>query len=836
MSIKYLYDRKKIAVTYGEQKYSYADVIKYVNYYSEFLDISKGDRVALMMENRPESIFSFFSIWAKKGIAISLDAGYTVDQLAFVLNDSKPKYIFVSNKVREVVEKANEKIGNIVKIIVVDEITLPTNYVAKQEEFENDSDEDVAIIVYTSGTTGNPKGVMITYNNIKANMDGVKAVDLVTDTDTILGMLPYHHIMPLCFTLILPMYLGVPVILLTEISSASLLKTLQENRITVILGVPRVWEMLDKAIMVKINESPLAKFIFKMAEKISSMTIRKMLFSKVHKQFGGHIRLMVSGGAKIDKSILEDFRTMGFCAIQGYGMTETAPIITFNVPGRERSDSAGEVIPNVEVKIADDGEVLVKGKNVMKGYYKNEAATKEAFDAEGWFHTGDLGKMDGKYLIIIGRKKEMIVLPNGKNIDPNDIEAEIMKNTDLIKEIAVTEYNEQLVAIIYPDFEKLQAQQIVNIKDAIKWEVIDKYNVTAPNYKKIHDIKIIKQELPKTRLGKIRRFMLKDLLEDKVEAPEKKVEKKIVEVPSEIKEKYDIINKYITERYNKDIDLDSHIELDLGFDSLDIVEFMNFLNSTFGIEIVEQDFVDHKTISDIIKLVEEKSGITSEKAVEKVDKNENLKKIIDSDSDVKLPPSAKYAKVLKFLFSPLFKFYFRYKYSGKENLGEGAGIIVGNHQSYLDAFMLNNAFTYKELSNNYYIATALHFKSKTMKYLARNGNIILVDANRNLKNTLQAAAKVLKSGKKLLIFPEGARTRDGQLQEFKKTFAILAQELNVPIYPFVLKGAYEAFPYNKKFPKRHDISVQFLEKIDPQNKTVEELVEETKDKIAKNYY
>ena len=430
----------------------------------------------------------------------------------------------------------------------------------------------------------------------------------------------------------------------------------------------------------------------------------------------------------------------------------------------------------------------------------------------------------------------MKVLANCKNIDPNDIEAEIMKNTDLINEIAVTEYNAQLVAIIYPDFEKLQAQQIVNIKDAIKWEVIDKYNVTAPNYKKIHDIKIIKQELPKTRLGKIRRFMLKDLLEDKVEAPEKKIEKKVVEVPSEIKEKYDIINKYITERYNKNIDLDSHIELDLGFDSLDIVEFMNFLNSTFEIEIVEQDFVDHKTISDIIKLVEEKSGITSEKVVEKVDKNENLKKIIDSDSDVKLPPSAKYAKFLKFLFSPLFKFYFRYKYSGKENLGEGAGIIVGNHQSYLDAFMLNNAFTYKELNNNYYIATALHFKSKTMKYLAGNGNIILVDANRNLKNTLQAAAKVLKSGKKLLIFPEGARTRDGQLQEFKKTFAILAKELNVPIYPFVLKGAYEAFPYNKKFPKRHDISVQFLEKIDPQNKTVEELVEETKDKIAKNYY
>ena len=832
MSIKYLYDRKRIAVTYGEQKIAYADVIKYGNYYSEFLDITKGDRSALMMENRPESIFSFFSIWAKKGIAISLDAGYTVDQLAYVLGDSTPKYLFVSNKTKKVAEEANLKLNNIIKIINVDELVLPAEYKIKKEEFENDSNDDVAVIVYTSGTTGNPKGVMITYENIKTNMEGVRAVDLVNETDVILAMLPYHHIMPLCFTLILPMYMGVPIVLLTEISSSSLLKTLQENRVTVILGVPRVWEMLDKAIMIKINESPLAKFMFKMAEKINSMAIRKILFSKVHKQFGGHIRLMVSGGAKIDKNILEDFRTMGFCAIQGYGMTETAPIIAFNVPGRERSDSAGEVIPNVEVKIADDGEILVKGKNVMKGYYNNEKATEEAFDKDSWFHTGDLGRMDGKYLIIIGRKKEMIVLPNGKNIDPNDIENEIIKNTDLIKEIAVTEYKEQLLAIIYPDFQQIEAKKIVNIKDAIKWEVIDKYNVTAPNYKKIHDIKIVKKELPKTRIGKIRRFMLKDLIEDKDDIIEQKEEKKAIVVPPEMKEKFDIINKYIDERYHKAIDLDSHIELDLGFDSLDIVEFMNFLNETFGINLVEQDFVENKTISAIIKLVNEKAG----KFVEKVDKNENLKKIIESDSDVKLPKDARYAKFLRVILGPFFRFYFKYKCIDKENIKDGAGIIVGNHQSYLDGFMVNNVFTTKEMNDNYYIATALHFKSKTMKYLANHGNIILVDANRNLKNTLQAAAKVLKNNKKLIIFPEGARTRDGQLHEFKKTFAILAKDLNVPIYPFVLKGAYEAFPYNKKFPKRNNVSVQFLERIEPKDKTVEELVEETKNNIAKNYY
>ena len=828
MSIRFLYDRKKTAVTYEDRKISYVDVIKYVNYYSDFLKIDKADRVALMMENRPETIFSFLSVWNKKGIAMSLDAGYTAEQLAYVFNDSKPKYIFVSEKTKKVAEEANNIVGNFVEILDVDNIVLPNDYISPKETLDVDSEEDVAIISYTSGTTGNPKGVMLTFGNIMANIKGVSAVNLVNENDIILAMLPYHHILPLSFTLILPFYYGIPIVLLGEISSTSLKKALNDHKVSVIIGVPRVWEMLDKAIMAQINKSSLAKFMFKLAQKTNSMALRKIIFSKIHKGFGGNVRLMVSGGAKIDKNILEDFTYLGFRIIQGYGMTETAPIISFNVPGRERPDTVGEVIPDVEVKFASDDEILVKGKNVMKGYYMKEEATKEVFDEDGWFHTGDLGKMDGNHLVIIGRKKEMIVLSNGKNINPADIETTIIKSTDLIKEIAITEYNDQLLAIIYPDFDEIVAKKIVNIKEAIKWEVIDKYNVNAPNYKKIHDIKIVKEELPKTRLGKIRRFMLKDLLENNSDEQIKKEVKKSVEVPVEMKEKFDKIAKYINEIHQKEIALDSHIELDLGFDSLDIVEFMNFINSTFSINLNEEEFVEHKTISSIIELI-------NKKAEKGTDKNENLKKIIENDSDVKLPNSAFYAKLLKFIFSPIFKFYFKFKSSGKENIKEGAGIIVGNHQSFLDAFMVNNSFTNKELSNNYYIATALHFKSKTMKYLANNGNIILVDVNKNLKNTLQAASKVLKTGKKLIIFPEGARTRDGELQDFKKTFAILAKELNVPIYPFVLKGAYEAFPYNQKFPKKHDLAVEFLERIEPENKTVEEIVEETRNKIKKVY-
>lgn len=825
MSIRFLYDRQKTAVIYNEDRYTYSDVIRYVKFFSNKLEIEEEAKVAVMLENRPETIFSLFSIWDKKAISINLDASYTDEQLAYVFNDAEPEYIFVSNKTEDIAKKATVLSKHQVKLINVDEVKIPDNFKVDTETVDVEDLKATALILYTSGTTGNPKGVMLSFENIMANINGVKNVNLVTDNDTILAILPYHHILPLSFTLIMPIYFGVPIVILGEISSASLKKNLKEHKISVIVGVPRVWEMLDKAIMGEINKSSLGRFFFKLAKKFKSMKIRKLIFSKVHNEFGGNIRVMASGGAKLDAGVIENFLTLGFHLIQGYGMTETAPIISFNVPGRERADTVGEIIPDVEVKFTSDDEILVRGKNVTKGYYKNEIATKEAFDEELWFHTGDLGKMSGNHLVIIGRKKEMIVLPNGKNINPSDIEGEIIKETDLIKEVAITEHNNHLIAVVYPDFELIKVKKIVNISEAIKWEVIDKYNLNAPNYKKIHDIKIVKDELPKTKMGKIRRFMLKDLLENKVEASKDKNEKEIT-IPEKIRLEYELVSKYIEDTYQKKINPDSHIELDLGFDSLDMVELMNFINSNFSTNFAEEDFVENKTIETILTRAIEKA----ETAL--IKENENLKKVFENSDKVKLPASAFISKIFSFILRPIYKLYFGLSIKGKENIKEGAGIIAGNHQSFHDAFIVNQSFSSKELAENYYIATALHFKSNFKKYLANNGNIILVDVNRNLKTTLQAASKVLKSGKKLMIFPEGARTRTGDISEFKKTFAILAKELNVPVYPFVINGAYDSWPINQRFPKKGKLSVEFLERIEPNGKTVDRIVEETKNRIA----
>lgn len=824
MSVRFLYDRQKIAVTYKESKFNYKDVIRYVKFYSSLIKAKDGEKIAVLLENRPETVFALFSIWDAKGISVNLDAASSKEQLSYVFGDSKPSAIFVSNKTKTVVEDVLYSTEYKINIINVDEISIPEKFVPMTEVLDIEDESQVAVILYTSGTTGNPKGVMLTYENILANINGVKNVNLVTDKDVILAILPYHHILPLSFTLIMPIYFGVPIVILDEISSVSLKKTLKEHKISVIIGVPRVWEMLDKAIIGKINESPIGRFMFKLAKKIKSRAIRKMIFSKVHSELGGAIRLMVSGGAKLEEDIINDYFTLGFHLIQGYGMTETAPIISFNVPGRERADTAGEIIPDVFVKFGEDGEILVKGKNVMKGYYNNEVATREAFDEDGWFKTGDLGLMKDNHLVIVGRKKEMIVLPNGKNINPSDIEGKIIKSTDLIKEIAVMDYKGHLLAVIYPDFDLIESRKIVNIQESIKWEVIDKYNITAPNYKKIMDIKIVKNELPKTRIGKIRRFMLKDFIEDKIEKQISEV--KQIPVPDKILEEFNFLKDYIKTTYKKDINLESHIEIDLGFDSLDIVELLNYINFNLDIKIEEQDIVENKTIQSLAELINKRSE-------EGLKGNENLKKIIeDENNNIKLPNSAFMSKLTKFIFSPFLKFYFNMKVKGKENIEDGAGIIIGNHQSFLDAFMVNYSFTNKELENNYYIATAIHFKSKFKKFGADNGNIILVDINKNLRSTLQAASKVLKSGKKLIIFPEGARTRDGKVHDFKKTFAILAKELNVDIYPFVIKGAFESYPYGSKFPKKHDLSLEFLEKISPKNKTVEKIINEAYNKIS----
>ncbi|MBS5037422.1 MAG: AMP-binding protein [Fusobacterium sp.] len=813
-------DYNKTAIIYDDREYSYKEVILSAKSFSERINIKKEDRVIIFMENRPELLFSFLGIWNKQGTCVCLDGGFSGEELTYYIKDCKPKYIFTSRVNYKAAAKGLELAGmeNSVEILVVDDI--PVDYTGDDLTIEIEDKYFVSLILYTSGTTGNPKGVMLMFDNILINMEGLDEYKMFRTTDRVLALLPMHHIFPLLGAGVVPLGKGATIVFLKEVSSQAMVEALQKYKITFIIGVPKLWEMLHKKIMEKINGGKITKFIFKLAEKINSKNFSRKIFKKVHDGFGGNIRFFVSGGSKLDPQVSRDFLTLGIDVCEGYGLTETSPMISFTPTDEVVPGSAGKILTGVTVKIADDGEILAKGRNVMKGYYGRPDATAEVIDKEDWFHTGDLGEIKNGLLYVTGRKKEMIVLSNGKNINPIEIEQWIMTNTDLIKEMAIMDYEDKLTAVIYPDFYKLHEEGITNITETFKKGVIDKYNKQAASYKKVLDVKIVQEELPKTKIGKIRRFMLKDVINKK--------EEKVQNIVEPSTEEYKNISAFLKSIKNKPIIPNAHLELDLGLDSLDTVELLSHIEGTFGVKIDEQTFVEHCTVEKLAEYVEKHSKEMMN------DTKMDWKEILSKDTEGELPKSNGIGKIIKFILKPAFLFFVKVKKEGLENIEKNEPVIfAGNHQSFLDGFIVNQAVPNSVLDKTYYFADIKHFKKGYMKFMGENSNIIFVDINKNLVNSLQMLSKALRNGKNIVIFPEGTRTRDGKINNFKKFFAILSKELNIPIVPFVLDGAYEAYPPSSKYPKGGDVKVKFLEKIYPADMSYEEITEKVYNTIKK---
>ena len=597
--MEFVKNHNKTAIFYEGKEYSYKELIAGAKEYASLLDLEKEGKAVVFMENRPELLYAFLGIWDKKGTCVCLDAASKVSEFQYFIEDCRPKYIFVSENTYEVAREAVQISGVTTTILNVDKIDLAN---ANKEGVIYAPDRDaVALILYTSGTTGSPKGVMLTFDNILVNIEGLNKYNMYQPSDRVLALLPMHHIFPLLGSGIVPLQQGATIAFLKELSSQAMVDALNNYKITMMIGVPRLWEMLHKKIMEKINSNKVIKTLFKAAEKVDSKDFSKKLFKKVHEGFGGNIRFFVSGGSKLNPEVSRDFKTLGIDVCEGYGLTETAPMISFTPINEVVPGSAGKIMDGVEVKIAEDGEILSKGRNLMKGYYNKPKATAEVIDADGWFHTGDLGELKDEYLYVTGRKKEMIVLSNGKNINPIEIEQWIMSNTDLIEEMVVTEYNALLTAVVYPNFAKVKEHRITNIAETLKNDVIDKYNGKAPNYKKILDLKIVQQELPKTKIGKIRRFMVADLLEGKVE-----VEK---EENAPTFEEYTVISEYLSNLKSKKVTSKAHLELDLGLDSLDLVEFMAFVQSSFGVNLTEEVLTENPTVIAIAEYLKENSNV-----------------------------------------------------------------------------------------------------------------------------------------------------------------------------------------------------------------------------------
>jgi long-chain acyl-CoA synthetase len=366
-------------------------------------------------------------------------------------------------------------------------------------------------ILFTSGTMGNSKGVMLTHGNVASNIvDARKWVDL-RGTDRFLSVLPIHHSYECTDGFLLPIYLG------ASISFAENLRRIAENmaetHTTAMLGVPLLWHAIYKKIETGLAEKGIrkvnaAKKLAAWTEKLLGLSIRRLLFAPVHKKLGGCLRIFISGGAAVDPAVAQGFRELGVTFLQGYGLTESAPIIAVNRNRAFRDNAAGLPLPSVDVAIAEDGEILARGPNIMKGYYNNPDATWEALE-DGWLHTGDLGYIDAEgFLYIQGRKKSVIVTTAGKKIYPEEVEAEILNSPCVAECIVCGQEEDAVEAIVVPDWENpaLHGVDAAGIERILQKEVKECCQKLA-SFKRVTKITVRHEELEKTTTKKIKRYL-----------------------------------------------------------------------------------------------------------------------------------------------------------------------------------------------------------------------------------------------------------------------------------------------------------------------------------------
>ncbi len=811
---------ENVAIQANEKTITYNALGEKIAHFSTLYKAETTNKVGIYSENRLGWVYSFYSSWNNDAIAVGIDYLSTIPEVAYIINDCKPEVIFVSEGKKQDLELALKNVNYTPIVILIDEYEDLEGDKSYKFPIINPDENETAVIIYTSGTTGNPKGVMLSYKNLLANIKAVsKDVEIYKSTDTVLMLLPLHHIFPMLGTMVMPLYAGGKVALSPSMASEDIIRTLQECKVTLLLGVPRLYSAIQKGIKDKINKSKVATGLFKLAGAINSQSFSKLVFGTVHKKFGGNIRYMISGGAALDKEVGNDFKTLGFEVLEGYGMTEAAPMITFTRPGKVKIGSPGFILPSCTVDFKD-GEIVAKGDNIMQGYYNRPEETAEVLQ-DGWLYTGDLGHIDeAGYLYITGRKKEILILSNGKNINPSEIENKLESYAAFVKEVGVYQSGDQFKAIVVPSDElDYKNNNVSSLYQEIKKEVIEDYNKQCASYKKIMDITILNGELPRTRLGKIRRFKLAEL-ENVQEV------KEVEEVKVDLEE-YNIVAQYLEQEKHKRVLPGHHLEMDLGLDSLDKVSLQVFLHSTFGVDIDPGELTQ---FDNVLALSEYLHTNRSKMEVEKVDWTKILKERVHISLPKTWFTGRLFVKISKFFFS----MYFGLKGKGLKNIPDEPCIIAPNHQSYFDGLFVASFLKNKTIKNTYFYAKEKHVSKRWLKFIANRNHVIIMDLNKDLKESIQKMGEALKKKKNLIIFPEGTRTKNGHLGDFKKTFAILSRELNVPVVPVSIKGAYDALPKGSKFPRPFKkVIVEFLEPVLPGSNTYDHIAESVYNKIAR---
>ncbi len=840
----------------GRETLTYQEVSDEIKVLSRFLQqegIKPKDRVGIIMKNHPRWGIAALAVQSVGAIIVPLDILLDADTLAYQLSHSGCIYCFTSAPLSGLMKEIQKRLEKPVGVLVLGESDLEgaewkTIIKAGNPDGINlpltaRNPEDPCMIMYTSGTTGNPKGVVLNSICLSLNAAGVMDREEVTVDDHFLCVLPLYHILAYVIFFYAPLYKGCRVTFLDTLEAQQVLKAFQEEEITVFVCVPQFFNLLLQRIMRKIQSLPwLKRAIFFRLLGLSGFCIKylkfnpgKKLFPVVHEPFGKKFRIFGAGGARLEVEVPLMMTKLGFNFAQAYGMTETGALISATAPNLKGIGTVGTPLDHVEVMIADPdengiGEILTRGKNIMIEYYMNPEATRDTIEPDGWMHTGDLGFKDKHgFISITGRKKDIIVLSSGINISPDEIEFFYQSRCRYIKEICViglaTEeagvFHERLHAVVVPDMEELKKDRVVNAYEIIRY-TLETISQQLTSYKRIKSLEIWQEPLPRTTTRKVQRFVVEkqvknNLANQKGSGNQKNLEIREWEPESTLEKNVLSLIKQI--KPNAIITPEASLELDLGFESLERVELTTNLQEAFNIKISDLDTSVLFTVSDIISMITSKT-----EGAEILEMDQALKSWEDILQE---PLSAKDQQMLderlkkRFFFSLIFSFsgwvvanacriIFRLKTTGRENIpDEFPYLICPNHVSFLDSVIVFALMPHRILNNLVSLGYYDYFTKGMLGFLGKLIRTIPVDPDKSLRQALRLAAEGVRRGFALCVFPEGERSIDGKLKKFKKGPAILATHLRVPVIPVGIKGAHQVWSRGSSKIRIHPISVHF---------------------------
>ncbi|WP_199533383.1 AMP-binding protein [Rhodovulum sp. 12E13] len=824
----------------GDASLTYARLAASVDRFAAELradDIGRGARVAILARNGAPWICACLGVVQAGAVPVPVDARLDDDALAHVLSDAAPRVIVTDEGSRERVERLAPGGAGL--------RPLPP---ARAEPCDTASPlpeaaaEDTALLFYTSGTTGPPKGVPLSHANVMFELARLRELGIVEPGERLLLPLPLHHVYPFVVGMLTALSYGIAIVFPRALTGPEMQTALREGRATVMLGVPRLFETMLAGIDRRAEEGGLlARGAWRAVDAVSTgararlgLPLGRVLARPVRRRIAPDLRLLVSGGAALDPGLARRLDGLGWTVATGYGLTETAPMLTILPPGDRHFDSAGRPVKGVDLRIADDagedgagengaGGIEARGPNVFGGYLGLPEKTAEAFTEDGWYRTEDRGYLDGEgYLHVLGRSKLFAVTEAGENVSLEEVEA-LHARHPAIAEIGVFMREGRLSAVAVPDRAAIR-ETGDDPQEAVR-AAIREAGRGLPGYKRVQDLAVGGEALDRTQMGKIRR----DRLEQRFDALRAgRGEAETGPMPAEQMSADDrtlldapaagAVWARLAERFG-DVRLspDSDLRTDLGIDSMAWVDLTLDIRDAAGVELREEQTARLETVRDLLEAVRdaEDAGCEGPAGAAPSDVTEAPERFLSENERRWLRPLSPAELALAhgayWVNRGLMRALFRLRVEGLEDVPRDAQVVIlPNHASFLDGFLIVAALPFDMLRQTVIAGSAdLAFRTRVHRAAMRLARALPIRSDRAAFSSLALPLVKLREGANLVWFPEGRRTPDGRLLKVRPGIGLLLDAHPATAVPVILDGAFEAMPIGRALPRPRRITVRF---------------------------